>query len=307
VPVVPERAAWRSAALREHPLVGKVWDAERGAFVGEADVTARIAAARYVLLGEKHDNADHHVIQARLVGAMAAAGRRPTAAFEMIEPGSQALVDRYLVESPRDASRLGEILGWEKGGWPPWPMYEPIAQAAMAAGMPLAAANLPRQEIRKVVRGGLKVLGPERTAAWGLDRPLPVDGQAALDEEMRSSHCGQLPEEAVGGMSQAQRARDAAMADALISRAQPDGGVLIAGNGHVRADRGVPFYLAAREPGAAVVSVSSLEVIRGLDEPAAYARGMGAARLPYTFVIFTPRVDEKDPCERFHQGERASL
>jgi hypothetical protein len=34
---------------------------------------------------------------------------------------------------------------------------------------------------------------------------------------------------------------------------------------------------------------------------------MGAARLPYTFVIFTPRVDEKDPCERFHQGERASL
>jgi uncharacterized iron-regulated protein len=64
--------------------------------------------------------------------------------------------------------------------------------------------------------------------------------------------------------------------------------VLIAGNGHVRTDRGVPWYLARIRPTARTVSVALLEVREGLDA--------AAADLPFDYVWFTPRVDDRDPC-----------
>lgn len=298
---------WQSGVLRDHPLVGAIWDTESASYVGEEQVFASLAGARFALLGEKHDNPDHHVIQARLLGVMIEQGRRSAVAFEMIEPSSASTLQQYLQGTHGDASGLGEALDWRNSGWPAWSMYHPIAEVAMNAGLLIVPANLLKSEARKVVREGLSVLGKHRLSAWTLDRPLPSDAQAALDEEMRASHCHQLPEEMIRGMSDAQRARDAAMASALIENEQPDGAVLIAGNGHIRTDRGVPFYLAARRAGAKVVSVGVLEVERGLDKPEDYARLLGTARLPYSFVFFTPRVDEKDPCAQFHRGESAAV
>jgi hypothetical protein len=83
-----------------------------------------------------------------------------------------------------------------------------------------------------------------------------------------------------------------------------DGGVLIAGNGHVRRDRGVPFYLEGARTsrsqggvffGGDVASVGILEVMRGKHDPAAYSRGA------FDYVWFTSRVDNVDPCEKFRE------
>ena len=47
---------------------------------------ADIAAARdFVLLGEKHDNPDHHRLQAWMIDALVARGRRPAIAMEMLD------------------------------------------------------------------------------------------------------------------------------------------------------------------------------------------------------------------------------
>ncbi len=74
--------------------------------------------------------------------------------------------------------------------------------------------------------------------------------------------------------------------------------VLIAGNGHVRRDRGVPFYLKSPKN---VVSVGHLEVEKSLTDPRAYAVSMGASALPFDYVVFTPRATDEDPCEAFHK------
>src|SRR5213593_3577327 len=76
--------AWESPVERAHPLVGRIWDVKAGAFIGEDALVARLVASRFVLLGERHDNADHHALQAKLVRAMVEAGRRPALGFEML-------------------------------------------------------------------------------------------------------------------------------------------------------------------------------------------------------------------------------
>jgi uncharacterized iron-regulated protein len=87
-----------------------------------------------------------------------------------------------------------------------------------------------------------------------------------------------------------QRARDAMMADRLAATSGSGGGVLIAGNGHVRKDRGVPWYLARLRPGARSISVGLLEVRDDVLEP--------PRDLPYDYVWFTPPVDDRgEPCD----------
>ena len=90
----------------------------------------------------------------------------------------------------------------------------------------------------------------------------------------------------------------------IVASYRSGGKVLIAGNGHSRADRGVPWYLGRGAAGAAIVSVGLLEVVPGEDDPAAYAASFGAEDLPFDFVWFTPRVDDQDPCEVYAEQLR---
>ena len=99
----------------------------------------------------------------------------------------------------------------------------------------------------------------------GLDQSLAPPLAASLTQELREAHCGQLPEPLIAGMFRVQRARDAMMADRLATVAGRAGGVLIAGNGHVRNDWGVPWYLARIRPTARTLSVGMIEVRDGAD------------------------------------------
>jgi len=58
----------------------------------------------------------------------------------------------------------------------------------------------------------------------------------------------------------------------------------VAGNGHVRADYGVPQLLAKARPGARVLEVGFVE------------HGATAAGAPFSHLWITRRVARKDPC-----------
>src|SRR5688572_6132163 len=144
-------------------------------------------------------------------------------------------------------------------------------EAVVAAGLPIYPGEIPRVRVRSVARTGLLQIAPEERARLGLDRPLPAPMAGALRRELEESHCGALPPQALGGMAAAQRYRDAHMADVLLGAAQRHGSaILIAGNGHVRADRGVPWHIRQRAPGAPVTAILLVEVEDGKTEPADY-------------------------------------
>src|SRR5215475_12056660 len=86
---------WESKEEQKHPLVGRIWDVKAGSFIGEDALVARLVASRFVLLGERHDNPDHHALQAKLLRAMIEAGRRPALGFEMLATDDAPAIVRY--------------------------------------------------------------------------------------------------------------------------------------------------------------------------------------------------------------------
>lgn len=273
---------WRSPLHRDHPLVGRIWDVRRGQWVDEPALLEDLSRARFVLLGERHDNADHHRLQAELVRRLTDSGRKPVLAFEMLDVEQQPAVDASLARAPQDPDALAQAVAWDKSGWPDWSLYRPIFAVGTERGLPIIGANLPRSQVKELVMRGPEALPQETWARLGLDTPLPEDVARAMRAEMHESHCGHLPEAMLDPMVLAQRARDAQMADRLLATAPDDGALLITGAGHARTDRGVPAQLARRAPDLPVRSVAFLEVSPDAHEPRAYAPPTVPGRCPTT-------------------------
>lgn len=239
-------------------------------------------APRVLLLGEVHDNPDGHARRYAWLEARVDAGWRPTIAMEQFDRDRQADLDRALAECADAACviRRAEPDGqrWE------WPLYAPVIELALARRLPLRAANLSRADASRVVREGYRAALDDATiASFGLDRPLArdlADGQRrAIDE----GHCQQLPASIAEGMVRAQVARDVWMAKVVAAEAgRGDGVALLAGNGHVRRDLGVPRWLEGKA-GARAFSVGFVE------EPAEGTFDERVAIVPH------PRVD---PCAK---------
>jgi uncharacterized iron-regulated protein len=287
--------AWRTKLDVEHVLVGQIWDVKRGAFVKQAQLGEALSKARFVLLGEKHDNPDHHALQAQMIERLVQHGRRPAVVLEMLETEQQAALDAYVARADATSAGLGAALAWEKTSWPPFSEYQPIFDAAFAAKLRLVAGNLAQADAKALVKQGISALPEPQVKALRLEEPFPAELERSLLEELKASHCGHLPDKWLAPMALAQHARDAAMARALATSSAADGAVLIAGGGHARRDRGVPYYLALEAPGASVASVLLREVRHGETDPKLYVAADG----PFDFVWFTPRASDEDPCAAF--------
>lgn len=290
-------APWASPKLADHPLVGTIWDARAGRFVTRAALEAAGAQSDLVLIGETHDNPDHHRLQLELLEAIVRAGRRPAVAMEQFDREHQAALDRARAERPGDAGHVADAGQFDRRGWQ-WQFYEPIVAAALRHDLPLVAANLSRRDASAVVERGYDALGAGIPGRLGLVQPFAAAEAAAIETSVREGHCGKLPENVVPRMAAAQRARDAVMADALLARASA-GAVLIAGNGHVRRDLGVPLHLATRAPRRSVLAVGILEVVDGVARAGDYVAPAAGDTPQFDFVVFTPRADRSDPCAGF--------
>jgi uncharacterized iron-regulated protein len=293
---------WAEAAARQHTLAGRVYDVASGKLADPADGPTPLLPEGMVLLGEMHDNPAHHQVRAWLIAATMAARPqwRPAVAFEQIDSDRQEAVERFekLEAGGRTAQALFDVLKWQDSGWPPADIYRPLMEAVVAARLPIYAGDLPRSRMRTVARGGLSQVAPDERARLGLDNTLPAPLADAVRQELEESHCGALPPQAMGGMAVAQRYRDAYMADALLEAAKRHGSaILIAGNGHVRADRGVPWHLTQRAPGTPVKTVLVLEAEDGRTDPADYVPRDPEGRPAADFIIFTLRAERPDPCE----------
>lgn len=244
-------------AQAEHPLRGRIWDARAQQFITEAALYQRAAAARYVLLGEKHDSEAHHARQLDVLQGMAALGAKPALALEQLDAEYQAALTQAQRAGQTDAEALADAGQLNRKGWR-WPMYKDLMAFAAQRQWPLYAANLSRTEARKIAMGEVTPALPAATP----------EQQAALEDDVVQGHCGYRPEPArLAGIVAAQRARDARMAQTLDAAAGPV--VLIAGAGHVRTDRAVPRYLA--EP-ARALAIAMVETSASRNQPADYDR-----------------------------------
>jgi uncharacterized iron-regulated protein len=298
---LPPGEPWQAPLGQDHPLAGRVWDVAAGQLIDSAVLVERLRRDHFVLLGEKHDNPDHHQLQAWLLRALVAGGKRPAVGFEMFTVADAPAIARQLAEHPSDAVGLADAVNWQRSGWPAWAMYQPIAEAALQSKLPIIATNLAPATVRALGQSGAAALDAAFVTRYGLDRPLAPEAQEAMAREIHAAHCGYAVGTQVDAMLLVQRARDAQMAESLAAAGEQHGAVLIAGAGHVRRDYGIPTYLASRTPEASVLSVAFLEVSQDKLEPTAYVAGFARPTFPFDYVWFTPRVDDDDPCVAFEQ------
>lgn len=244
-------------AQAPHALQGRIWDTRTQQFIAEDTLYQRAAAARYVLLGEKHDSEAHHARQLDVLQGLAVLGVKPALAMEQMDTEFQAALSQAQSAGQADAEALADAGQLNRKGWR-WPMYKDLIAFAAQRQWPLRAANLSRTEARKIALGEVVPVLPPATPAQ----------LAALEDDVVQGHCGHRPEAArLNGIVAAQRARDARMAQTLDAVGGPV--VLIAGAGHVRADRAVPRYLVAPEQALAIAMV---ETTAGKLQPTDYDR-----------------------------------
>ena len=289
-------AAWRSPLDRDHPLVGRIQAVAARRTLEPAALFDALTEARVVVLGEKHDNPDHHALQARAIDALVARGRKPAVVFEMIERRQQAALDAARARAPEDVDAIAAALEWERSGWPEWSLYRPVFESAVRHGLPILAGSLDRAQVMDVAQRGTSALEAAFVAEHRLAEPSPDASADALREEMRLAHCSMLPESMLDAMVLVQRARDAMLASqAHAALARADSAVLIAGNGHARRDRGAPRYLE-RAYGLGSRVLALLEVRPDIREVRGLAPDDAGGALPYDYVWLTPRATDEDPC-----------
>jgi uncharacterized iron-regulated protein len=284
---------WVSPHYRDHPLTGTIWTADYKPVNPEQLETA-VLEADFVLLGEIHNNADHHRLQAMVIEALARAGRRPAVVFEMIPASRQAELDRHLQGGATDAGKLGEFLHWKELGWPDWAMYQPIAEAALSANLPLRGGALDRETSRAISKSDPAQV--KLIIDLKLDQPVKPEIVERLAREINDGHCNMLPKTAVKPMVMVQRARDAQMAKTLTEATPKEGAVLIAGSGHVRKDWAVPSFIKQSVPDASTASIAFLEVDPERASPSDYVEAIAGLGAPYDFLYFTPKADLVDRC-----------
>jgi uncharacterized iron-regulated protein len=309
---------WQSTIGRDHALAGRIWSVKRGDWVTWQQVIDDVKQARFVLLGEVHDNPDHHRLQGWAIRALDAVlkGQADTAkraigrvAMEMVSEDQSFGLLKFanLNAAQRNPNNFGRLVSWDRSGWPDFGLYEPIVAAALDVGAPIVPATALSDTTRAVSRDGAKALSAARWAELRLDTAYSSEHAEGLRRELVEGHCGMLPETALPKMATVQQFRDAVMADALLKIEPGQVAVLIAGNSHVRRDRGVPRALGLRGVAASdVVTLSFVEVEPGALAPEPYMTQAGAGRLTTDFLWFTPRPDRGDPCDamRGHMAKK---
>lgn len=200
-----------------------------------------------LMLGEQHDSPEHQRLQRETLRQLVARGLAAAVVLEMAERGRHT---SGLAPNASEA-QVREALDWtaepNAGAWS-WDVYGPLVMDAVRAGVPVLGGNLPRAQMRSVMRDA------------GLDATLSPPVLQRQRQNIREGHCGLLPESQIAPMARIQVARDRSLAQTAQDALRPSQTVLlVAGNQHVRRDLGVPLHLP-RSLGAKVIGSQPLGV-----------------------------------------------
>tara|TARA_R110002073_G_scaffold246222_2_gene409047 strand:- start:1259 stop:2143 length:885 start_codon:yes stop_codon:yes gene_type:complete len=283
---------WQSPLYADHPLVGMIWDSGQEKFMSTDDLFSQLEGVSYLLLGEKHDNPDHHALQLRVLDYVLSSQSVSNVSFEMMSSEQQPLLAGLPTLRDRSLVDINGYLEWDNDGWD-WDYYGPLVRSVLQAGVAINAANISREEM-------MQVYG--QPTAREIADVLDEQTMAALEKDIDESHCGMLPESQFPAMVRVQQARDFAMAKSLSSSSTQTQ-VLIAGNYHIRRDLGVPNYILHATPSlnaGQIVSLAFMEVSENSTVPADYLQQFSSEKA-YDYIWFTPAISDEDYCASLSQ------
>ena len=231
---------------------------------------AELARQQVVLLGETHENPEHHRWQLHTIAALHALRPDMVLGFEMFPRRVQPILDEWVAGRLADAEFLTRVEWQQVWGYDPQ-LYLPIFQFARMHRVPMLALNVERRLVSRVGEiGWAAVPASERE---GVTDPAPAGRdyrmrlyQSYLDHELPSGHqaaarkapgAAELADVKFQRFVEAMQAWDRAMAERIAGQARRDPPplvVAIMGSGHLRDGHGVPLQL--RDLGVTRISVA---------------------------------------------------
>lgn len=294
---LPPLPAWHDPKA-SHPLLGSILVADGNRRLSPGALVDWSQTHPRVLLGEHHDNPDHHQLERWLIEALATRKQLGGVALEMLDTTQDAalsLVNRTsLAVAGLPDEELKQLLAWDER----WTFtdYAPLVRSTLDSGIPLSSASLSATQMLDVMAPGQAVLAlPE--AVLRLQRE-------ALDE----GHCGLLPPERLDAMLRGQLARDQQMAERLDALTSNDAtALLVCGSGHARRDIGVPRWLDGKALSVALMPVAWDDNGQALTRLEDYLPESAGAAPAYDLVWFTPaRVALDDACAGLREAGETS-
>jgi len=229
------------------PQIG--WVDGQGAPLDHASLMAALSVAQVVLLGERHDRADHHRWQLHVAAGLAA--HRPLVmGFEMFPARLDPVLSEWIAGHLSEAEFLSRT-DWLSVWGHPAELYLPLFRFCREMGVPMVGLNVARDLVRVVgAEGWDAVPEPDREELTSA-RPSParyrqfifdLTGGAHADREATSAD-----DPAFDRFVRAQEVWDRAFATRIAAAGARPGAPLVVGiigMGHLQFGGGVPWQLA---------------------------------------------------------------
>jgi len=128
--------------------------------VGRALASIGRPYARAVFLGEHHDAARDHQLQADIIASLRSSSpHRPLAVgFEMFQRRFQPVLDAYVAGDISEAE-LEEQSEWRTRWYWPFSRYLPVFRLCRSEGIEMLALNVDSEDLAMVESGGVRKLG----------------------------------------------------------------------------------------------------------------------------------------------------
>ncbi len=256
-------------------------DGQTGRPIAHAELMARVASRRVVLLGETHDRFDIHRWQLHVCAGLLAHRSDIALGFEMFPRRCQPVLDRW-VAGELDVPSFLELVEWNNVWRFDPELYLPLFHFCRQSRLPMLALNCERPLVTRVGHEGWDAI-PENERD-GLTPSVPASPAYrqhlfAITGGVRTDRAAQSAEDpAFDRFVRAQQTWDRAFAVNIAKalKAKRAGLVIgIMGRGHMDFGHGTPFQLAD-------LGIHDAAILLPSDEPAFSTPGIGDAifRLP---------------------------
>jgi len=243
------------------------------------------AGARFVAVGESHDDPSHHAYQVRLLECMRRGGGTILLGMEMFQRPFQGALDDYVAGRIDEREMLRRTQYFHRWRWD-WTLYAPLWRACREHGIRIIALNAEETvPPAKISRAGLAALSPEERARLAADIDLGVASHRKRILAVFQGGAHPMPADRLERFYEAQTAWDETMAESAaraLAEAGPGARMLIvAGSQHVEQFDGIPDRVAKRTgPPRPFVVVLRTEGREPEDDLPDAALGDAVVRLP---------------------------
>lgn len=143
-----------TSLAQAHTIITRMSDRQT---VSMAQMVSAAGNSDLVLVGEVHDNKDHHDLQLDVIRSLVRKELPVAIGLEMLPAGRQRQLDQW------SAGRLSETAMQRifEEGWSDWNLYRDIFIFARDNRIPMVALDVPVEIVRKVSQHGFKSLSAQ--------------------------------------------------------------------------------------------------------------------------------------------------